>query len=79
MANKAKTVRVSGKGMGIHTRRTIAYVVLGLISFFCLFWFYILFINATRSHGELQSGFTLLPSKHLLKNWTELVHGTIPV
>ena len=79
MANKAKTVRVPGKGMGIHTRRTIAYVVLGLISFFCLFWFYILFINATRSHGELQSGFTLLPSKHLVDNWLNLLHGTIPV
>ena len=35
------------KGMNIHTRRAIAYVVLTIISFFCLFWFYILFVNAT--------------------------------
>ena len=46
------------KGMNIHTRRAIAYVVLTIISFFCLFWFYILFVNATRSNGQLQSGFT---------------------
>ena len=67
------------KGLGIHTRRLISYVVLILITFFCLFWFYVLFINATRSNGELQAGFTALPSTHLLTNWNNLVHGTLPV
>lgn len=67
------------KGLGIHTRRVIAYVVLVAISFFCLFWFYILFINATRSNGELQSGFTAVPSTHLWENWKNLVSGTLPV
>ncbi len=67
------------KGVGIHTRRAIAYVTLTVISFFCLFWFYILFINATRSHGELQTGFRLLPSDQLLVNWKNLLAGTIPV
>lgn len=67
------------KGIGLHARRVIAYVVLIIITFFCLFWFYVLFINATRSNGELQAGFTLLPSTHLLENWTNLVSGTLPV
>ncbi len=67
------------KGMGIHARRTLAYVVLVVVSFFCLFWFYLMFINATRSNGELQSGFTLFPSTHLWENWTNLVHGTLPI
>lgn len=67
------------KGLGIRARRTIAYIVLIIISFACLFWFYVLFINATRSNGELQSGFTPLPSTHLLENWTNLVTGTLPV
>lgn len=40
------------KGVGLHARRVIAYVVLIIISFFCLFWFYIMFINATRSNGS---------------------------
>ena len=66
------------KGVGLHARRVIAYVVLIIISFFCLFWFYIMFINATRSNGELQSGFTAIPSTNLLKNWNNLVHGTLP-
>lgn len=67
------------KGMSIHARRSIAYIVLVIISFFCLFWFYILFINATRSNGELQKGFTLIPSTHLLTNWKNLVSGTLPI
>lgn len=67
------------KGMSIHARRSVAYIVLVMISFFCLFWFYVLFINATRSNGELQKGFTLIPSTHLLTNWKNLVSGTLPI
>ena len=67
------------KGLGLHTRRIIAYIVLIAVSFLCLFWFYILFINATRSNGELQSGFTALPSGNLITNWKNLLHGTLPV
>lgn len=67
------------KGMGLHARRVIAYIALIIITFFCLFWFYVLFINATRSNGELQSGFTPIPSTHLMENWKNLLAGTLPV
>lgn len=67
------------KGLGLHARRVIAYIVLTIITFFCLFWFYILFINATRSNGQLQAGFTLLPGGHLMDNWRNLLAGTLPV
>lgn len=67
------------KGMGLHARRILAYIVLIIISFFCLFWFYVMFINATRSNGELKSGFTAIPSSHLLTNWNNLVNGTLPI
>lgn len=67
------------KGMGLHARRILAYIVLIIISFFCLFWFYVMFINATRSNGELKSGFTAIPSTHLLTNWNNLVKGTLPI
>lgn len=72
-------IQETKKGLGLHARRVIAYVVLCIITFFCLFWFYILFINATRSNGELQAGFTLAPSSHLWENWLNLIHGTLPV
>lgn len=65
--------------MNIHARRALAYVVLTIISFFCLFWFYVLFVNATRSNGELQSGFSVLPSGNLGVNWSNLLNGTLPV
>lgn len=67
------------KGMGIHARRTLAYVVLVFLTLLCVVWFYVLFINATRSNGELTRGFSAIPSTHLLENWNNLYHGTLPV
>lgn len=67
------------KGVGIKARRAIAYIVLCIISFLCLFWFVVLFINATRSHANLTKGFTLIPGGNLVKNWTNLVKGTLPI
>lgn len=67
------------KGFSVRTRRMIAYIVLIFMVFLCLFWFYILFINATRSHGEMTKGFTPVPSAHLLDNWKNLLAGTLPV
>lgn len=67
------------KGVSVRTRRWIAYAVLIFMVFLCLFWFYILLINATRSHGEMTRGFTPVPSTHLLDNWKNLLKGTLPV
>ena len=66
-------------GMGIHARRALAYIVLILISFLCLVWFYILFLNATRAHSELTKGFTIIPSTFLALNRKTLVTGTLPI
>lgn len=66
-------------GLSIGLRRFVAYVVLIFVSFLCLFWFYVLFINATRSHAEIQSGFSFLPSTNFGKNWDNLIHGTQPI
>ena len=69
----------TAKGMNIRGRRAIAYIVLVLMTFLCLIWFYILFINATRSHAELTKGFTPIPSTHLTENFLSLLGGTLPV
>ena len=50
-----------------------------LISVICLFWFYVLFINATRSNSQLARGFTALPSTCLGTNLHNLFSGTLPV
>lgn len=75
----SKEVSTRSKGLGIGARRVIAYVTLAIISFLCLFWFYVLFINATRSHSELTMGFTAIPSTHLIENWLNVLHGTQPI
>jgi len=69
----------TSKGLNVHVRRTIAYVVLILLSFLCLIWFYILFINSTRSNSGLKSGFTIVPGAYLVQNFTNMLHGTVPV
>lgn len=69
----------TNKNLGIKGRRALAYTVLFIISFFCLFWFCILFINCTRSHSELTKGFTLIPSRFAGRNLYNILHGTLPV
>lgn len=66
-------------GASVTTRRTIAYIVLVLVTIICLFWFYLLFINASRSHSDLTRGFTLMPGGYLLTNWKSLMNSTQPV
>lgn len=48
--------------------RFICYAVLVLIVFLCLFPFFVLLINATRSHPDIQKGFSFLPGKTFLIN-----------
>ncbi len=69
----------TSKGLGIKARRAIAYIVLVLITILCLFWFYILIINASRSNSQITGGFSAVPGQHLGKNWDNLVHGTLPI
>lgn len=63
------------KGASLHARRVIAYIVLIFLTIICLFWFYLLFVNATRSNGELKRGFTLLPSKYFVRNFKMLLNN----
>ncbi|WP_027209352.1 carbohydrate ABC transporter permease [Butyrivibrio hungatei] len=69
----------SDTGASVHARRVIAYIILILITFICLFWFYVLFINSTRSNADLTRGFSPAPGKFLGTNWDNLVHGTLPI
>ncbi len=61
-------------------RSIVAHIVLVILSFMCLFFFYILFVNATRSHADLQKGFSALPGAYLLKNLTSVANdGSFPM
>lgn len=55
--------------------RVVVYVILIFLSILCLFSFYMLFVNATRSNADLQGGFRLLPDDQFFVNlynaWTD--------
>lgn len=63
----------------INVRKITAYTVLAVVSFLCLFWFYALFINATRSNSDLSRGFSLIPGTAVVQNWTNMLHCALPV
>lgn len=55
--------------------RGLVYLFLIFMSVLCLFSFYMLIINATRTNADLQGGFRLLPQGNFLANlknaWTD--------
>ncbi|MGO5544312.1 carbohydrate ABC transporter permease [Blautia sp. HCP3S3_H10_1] len=68
------------KKTGSRVRTVFAHIVLILLSFMCLFFFYVLIINATRSHGDLQKGFSALPGKYFLQNLKNVANdGSFPM
>lgn len=48
--------------------RVVVYAILIFLSVLCLFSFYMLIINATRSNAQLQAGFTLAPKGNFFVN-----------
>lgn len=66
-------------GLPIKVRRVIAYIVLIFLSILCLFWFYILFINATKTNSQIAMGISFIPGTNLMNNWNNLVHGSQPI
>ena len=76
----AHTPRNQSEKATLAARRAWCYLVLVLISFLCLFFFYVLVINSTRTHFEIQKGFSLLPGKSLITNFQNvLADANIPV
>ena len=68
------------KKAGSQFRTVFAHIVLILLSCMCLFFFYVLIINATRSHGDLQKGFSALPGKYFLENLKNVANdGSFPM
>ncbi len=55
--------------------RILVYAILIFLSVLCLFSFYLMIVNASRSNAQLQAGFRLLPQEHFLDNlrnaWTD--------
>ncbi|MBS7060478.1 MAG: carbohydrate ABC transporter permease [Eubacterium sp.] len=64
----------------LNIQRTLCYIVLILLAILCLFSFYVLVINTTRSHPDIQKGFSLLPGRSFLNNLKNLLKdANLPV
>lgn len=64
----------------MNIKKAVAYVFLSLLAFLCLFFFYCLIINATRSHPEISKGFSFLPGKSFGSNLYNVLHNkNLPV
>jgi ABC-type glycerol-3-phosphate transport system permease component len=71
---------MKSKTKSSHGRSILAHTVLILLSFMCLFFFYVLIINATRSHADLQKGFSALPGKYFFTNLKNVANdGSFPM
>lgn len=64
----------------LNIQRAGVYIALIVITFLCLFSFYILVINSTHSHPEIQSGFSFVFGNSLLTNFQHILNNTdIPI
>ena len=66
MPNETKTAATKTKATKIHDpmltlQRAVAYIVLFVLCFVCLFFFYVLIVNATHNNFTISRALTLLP------------------
>ena len=63
---------------GLHARILGAQIFRNVICIFLCFLslipFWIMIVNATRDSVAIQSGFSLIPSTHILENWNKLLY-----
>jgi len=57
----------------IKIKPIIVHIVLILLTILCLFPFYILIINSSRYHPDIQKGFSFLPGRAFLYNFNNLL------
>ncbi|WP_435922566.1 carbohydrate ABC transporter permease [Paenibacillus sp. DYY-L-2] len=62
-----ETIKERG-AVNLKLSRTIIYIVCILLALLSILPFWIMFVNATRSTAEIQSGLSLLPSTHFMDN-----------
>ena len=61
-------------------RSILTHALLIFLAFLCLFFFYILIVNATRTHIELQKGFSFLPGTNFLVNFKNVLNdANVPI
>ena len=62
------------KSISLTIHRIVCYVVLGIFAFLALFFFYLLLINATRSHNEIIRELSFIPGSSFVRNFTGVLN-----
>ena len=61
-------------------QRAVAYIVLFVLCFVCLFFFYVLIVNATHNNFTIQQGFDPLPRGSFAVNFYNTTHdANVPI
>lgn len=69
-----------GKNGLLTLERVICYIVLLFLCLLCLFAFYVLIINSTRSHADISKGFSVIPGNSFFANFRNVMNNRdIPV
>lgn len=85
MPNETKTAATTTKATKIHDpmltlQRAVAYIVLLVLCFVCLFFFYVLIVNATHNNFTIQQGFDPLPRTSFGTNFYNTTHdANVPI
>ncbi|MCH4057970.1 MAG: carbohydrate ABC transporter permease [Lactobacillaceae bacterium] len=58
----------------LRTKRTLIYIVCGLLALLSILPFWILLVNATRSVEQIRQGLSFIPSDSLVHNWNILMN-----
>lgn len=61
------------KSMSLTIHRIVCYVVLSIFALLSILFVYMLFVNATRSHGDIQTSVSFLPGGSLVNNFTKVL------
>lgn len=62
------------KSMSLTIHRIVCYVVLSIFALLAIFFVYLLFINATRSHNDIQTSLSFLPGGALVNNFQKVMN-----
>ena len=76
----SKKTSNTGKKTNMTAARVGCYIVLIILSFMCLFFFYMLIINSSRNNFQIQQGFSFIPGGSFISNLRNLANNAnIPV
>lgn len=60
-------------------KKILILLILVVFAVMCLFPFYMLFVNATRSTLEIQASLSFIPSKYFIRNYNSLIGNGLNV